>query len=93
MLPAAVVCHANLSPARFRAIPAAGWLRPVIAGAFLFLRDGRLFVRSALDGPIRLGTDADRHRAVLALQGQTAATIALLPPGHPDAFLVPPSTS
>jgi hypothetical protein len=67
--------------------------RGVVIGAFLFLRDGRLFVRPDHDGPIRPGTDADRSRAVLALQGNHAATIALLPPGHPDAFLVPPSAS
>jgi hypothetical protein len=65
----------------------------VVDGAFLFLRDGRLFVRSDLDGPIRPGTEEDRRRAVLALQGHLAATISLLPPGHPDAFLVPPSAS
>jgi len=65
----------------------------VITGAFLFLRDGRVFVRSDLDGPIRLGTDADRRRGVLALQGHHAAPVALFPPGHPDAFLMPPSTS
>jgi hypothetical protein len=65
----------------------------VITGAFLFLRDGRLFVRSDLDGPIRPGTDEDRRRAVLALQGHHAATIFPPPPGHPDAFLVPPSAS
>ena len=65
----------------------------MVSGAFLFLRDGRLFVRSGPDGPIRRGTEADRYRAVLALQGNHAATIALLPPGHPDAFLVPPAAS
>jgi hypothetical protein len=65
----------------------------VITGAYLFLRDGRLFVRSGRDGAIRPGTEADRYRAVLALHGNHAATIALLPPGHPDAFLVPPFAS
>ena len=65
----------------------------MVTGAFLFLCDGRLFVRSGDDGPIRPGTEADRHRALLALQGNHAATIALLPPGHPDAFLVPPFAS
>jgi hypothetical protein len=64
----------------------------VITGAFLFVRDGRLFVRSDHDGPIRPGTDADRHHALLALQHH-AAVVALLPPGHPDAVLVPLSAS
>ena len=65
----------------------------MVTGAFLFLRDGRLFVRSGLDGQIRPGTDADRHRALLALQGNQASVLALLPPGDPDAFLVPPFAS
>ena len=86
-------CHGDLTRPRCRAAHQAGWLHTVTTGAFLFLADGRLFVRSQSDGPIRPGTDADRYRAVLALQGNHAAVISLLPPGHPDAFLVPPSAS
>ena len=69
----------------------AGWLSSVvISGAFLFLRDGRLYVRCDVDGPIRLGTAADRHSAVLALQrAMYAVPVGLLPPGHPDAVIIP----
>jgi hypothetical protein len=65
----------------------------VNTGAYLFLRDGRLFVRFGDDGPIHPGTDDDRSRAVLALQGTDASLLAVLPPGHPDGFLVPPCAS
>ena len=62
--------------------------------AFLFVRDGRLFVSSELDGSIRPGDDADRHAALLAMRsGVYLAIGALLPPGHPDAVIVPISTS
>ena len=66
----------------------------MIIGTFLFLRDGRLFVCADFDGMIRPATDEDRHHAVLALQGGMQQVLgALLPIGHPDSFIVPPSDS
>ena len=65
-----------------------------MSGAFPFLRDGRLYVRGDVDGPIRPGTAADRRSAFLALQrGMHAVPVGLLPPGHPDAVIIPPAPS
>ena len=92
-MPQAAGCHGDLTHPRCRIEGSAGFLRFVTTGAYLFLCDGRLFVRTGDDGPIRPGTETDRSRAVLALQGNHASLVALLPPGHPDAFLVPPFAS